>query len=62
VQLFESSWERGENKYTNSLIRQYIPKKTNFDEVNHLFINKITMKLNRRHRKKLNYKTHGKYF
>jgi len=57
-----SSWERGLNEYTNRLIRQYIPKKTNFDEVNHLFINEITMKLNRRPRKKLNYKTPGKVF
>jgi len=54
-----SSWERGLNEYTNRLIRQYIPKKTNFDDVNHLFINEITMKLNRRPRKKLNYKTPG---
>ncbi len=57
-----SSWERGLNEYTNRLIRQYIPKKTNFDEVNHLFINEITMKLNRRPRKKLNFKTPGKVF
>ena len=57
-----SSWERGLNEYTNRLIRQYIPKKTNFDEVNHLFINEITMKLNRRPRKNLNYKTPGKVF
>ena len=57
-----SSWERGLNEYTNRLIRQYIPKKTNFNDVNRLFINEITMKLNRRPRKKLNYKTPGKVF
>lgn len=57
-----SSWERGLNEYTNRLIRQYIPKKTNFNDINHLYINEITMKLNKRPRKKLNYKTPGKVF
>ncbi len=57
-----SSWERGLNEYTNRLIRQYIPKKTNFDDVNNLLISEITMKLNRRPRKKLNYKTPGIVF
>lgn len=57
-----SSWERGLNAYTNRLIRQYIPKKTNFDKVNLLFINEITMKPNRRPRKKMNYKTPEKVF
>lgn len=57
-----SSWERGLNEYTNRLIRQYIPKKTDFENINHLYINKITMKLNRRPRKKLNYNTPGKVF
>lgn len=57
-----SSWERGLNEYTNRLIRQYIPKKTDFKDVNDLYINEITMKLNRRPRKKLNYNTPGKVF
>ncbi len=57
-----SSWERGLNEYTNRLIRQNIPKKTNFYDINHLYINEITMKLNKRPRKKLNYKTPGKVF
>lgn len=57
-----SSWERGLNEYTNRLIRQYIPKKTDFKDINHLDIRKITMKLNRRPRKNLNYNTPGKVF
>ena len=57
-----SSWERGLNEYTNRLIRQYIPKKTDFKDVNHLYVNEITMKLNRRPRKKLNYNTPGMVF
>ncbi|MCF6333767.1 MAG: IS30 family transposase, partial [Draconibacterium sp.] len=57
-----SSCERGLNEYTNRLIRQYIPKKTDFKNIDRLYISKITMKLNRRHRKKLNYNTPGKVF
>ena len=57
-----SSWERGLNEYTNRLIRQYIPKKTDFNDVNDQQIKKITMKLNSRPRKKLNFKSPGIVF
>jgi IS30 family transposase len=57
-----SSWERGLNEYTNRLIRQYIPKKTDFDNVNDQQIRIITMKLNSRPRKKLDYKSPGSVF
>jgi IS30 family transposase len=50
-----SSWERGLNENTNKLIRQYIPKKSSFTDINQDFINLITLKLNKRPRKKLNY-------
>jgi IS30 family transposase len=50
-----SSWERGLNEYTNKLIRQYIPKKSSFDNINQQFINDINLKLNMRPRKKLMY-------
>jgi len=50
-----SSWERGLNENTNKLIRQYIPKKSSFDDYNQNYINLITLKLNKRLRKKLNY-------
>lgn len=50
-----SSWERGLNEYTNKLIRQYIPKKTSFEDINHQNINKINLKINMRPRKKLKY-------
>ena len=50
-----SSWERGLNEYTNKLIRQYIPKKTSFDDIDQHFINDINLKLNMRPRKKLKY-------
>jgi IS30 family transposase len=57
-----SSWERGLNEYTNRLIRQYIPKKTDIKDINHLYIREIVMKLNRRPRKNFNYNTPGKVF
>jgi len=57
-----SSWERGLNEYTNKLIRQYIPKKTDFNNINDQQIKDITMKLNSRPRKKLNYKSPGSVF
>ena len=57
-----SSWERGLNEYTNRLIRQYIPKKTNFNNINNQYIKDITMKLNSRPRKKLNFKSPGAIF
>lgn len=50
-----SSWERGLNEYTNKLIRQYIPKKSNFNDFNEMDINSIQHKLNRRPRKKLHF-------
>ena len=57
-----SSWERGLNEYSNRLIRQYIPKKTDFNDVNDQQIRVIIMKLNSRPRKKLNFKTPGSVF
>jgi len=50
-----SSWERGLNEYTNKLIRQYIPKKSSFDKLDHQLINDINLKLNTRPRKNLKY-------
>lgn len=52
-----SSWERGLNEYTNKLIRQYIPKKSDLNDYNIQYINMINMKINSRPRKKLDYKT-----
>ena len=57
-----SSWERGLNEYTNKLIRQYIPKKTDFIDVNKHQIRNITMKLNSRPRKNLDFKSPGTVF
>ncbi len=52
-----SSWERGLNEHTNGLIRQYLPKRTEFTQVSKEEIITIQDKLNHRPRKVLNYKT-----
>ncbi len=52
-----ASWERGLNEYTNKLIRQYIPKGTDFNTITHKQIKSIQHKLNRRPREKLNFET-----
>lgn len=51
------SWERGLNEHTNGLIRQYIPKKREFENISKDEIVTIANKLNHRPRKSLNYKT-----
>lgn len=51
------SWQKGLVEYTNKLIRQYIPKGTDFNWLTPNFIKKIQAKLNRRPREKLNFST-----
>ena len=57
-----SSWERGLNENTNGLIRQYFPKKTDFDQVSVDEIAEVESKLNRRPRKCLDTKTPNEIF
>ena len=52
-----SSWERGTNENTNGLIRRYLPKGTNFNEVSLDRLQSIQEKLNNRPRKIIGYKT-----
>jgi IS30 family transposase len=52
-----SSWERGLNEYTNGLIRQYIPKKQSFTNLNNDDIALFQAKINKRPRKLLNFDT-----
>lgn len=52
-----SSWERGTNENTNGLIRRYLPKGTNFNDINTRQLQIIQDKLNNRPRKILGYKT-----
>lgn len=51
------SWERGLNEHTNGLVRQYLPKKTDFTQVSDQTVQLIAEKLNDRPRKSLNYHT-----
>lgn len=57
-----SPWQRGLNEYNNKLIRQYLPKKTDFNLINNKTINMIISKLNNRPRKLLGYKTPNEIF
>jgi IS30 family transposase len=52
-----SSWERGLSEYSNKLIRQYIPKKSNFNNFDEKFIKQVQHKINRRPRKNLEFET-----
>lgn len=51
------SWERGSNENLNGLIRQYIPKKTNFDTISDDYIQFVENELNNRPRKRFNFKS-----
>lgn len=50
-----SSWEKGCIEYHNKLIRQYIPKGTDFNNVSDEMLKEIIIKINKRPRMKLNF-------
>jgi IS30 family transposase len=50
-----SAWEKGLIENTNKLIRQYIPKKANFNNINEQQIKEIQHKINNRPRKNLTF-------
>jgi len=52
-----SSWERGTNENTNGLIRRYLPKGTDFNQIDEKILMQIQEKLNNRPRKIIGYKT-----
>ena len=52
-----ASWQKGAIENTNKLIRQYIPKHTNFDEVTDKKIASIQKKINSSPRQKLKLET-----
>lgn len=57
-----ASWQKGLVEYTNKLIRQFIPKRSDFDKFTPKDIMDIQKKLNNRPRKKLNFSTPKKEF
>lgn len=57
-----SSWEKGCIEYHNKLLRQYIPKGTNFDTMTDEMLKQIVYKINKRPRMKLNFSSPGAEF
>ena len=53
----QSPWQRGLNENTNSLIRQYFPKKTCLGQHSQDRLNEVAAQLNNRPRKSLGFKT-----
>jgi IS30 family transposase len=66
VQVFfcdpRSPWQRGTNENTNGLLRQYLPKNTDFRTVPDTELNRIADSLNNRPRKVLDYETPSEAF
>ena len=56
------SWQRGLNEHTNGLIREYFPKKTEFQDITDRQIVEVQNRLNNRPRKVLGYKTPAEVF
>lgn len=56
------SWQKGAIENTNKLIRQYLPKGTDFNEVGDMVIKNIQYKINRRPREKLGFLCPKKVF
>jgi len=52
-----SSWQRGSNENYNRLVRQYIPKKVDFDCIPQEYINFVQEQINNRPRKRFNYES-----
>lgn len=56
------SWERGSNENLNGLIRQYIPKQTDFRTISDEYISYVENELNNRPRKRHNFETPNNIF
>jgi len=52
-----AAWERGTNENTNGLLRQYFPKKSDFQATSYKQVEQAMFKLNFRPRKTLLFKT-----
>ena len=57
-----SSWERGINENTNGLVRQYFPKRTDFNQVTDQEIQAVADKLNLRPRKTRGFQSPNQLF
>ena len=56
------SWERGANENLNGLIRQYIPKQTDFSTITDEYIKFVENELNNRPRKRHDFQTPNQIF
>ena len=56
------SWERGLNEHTNGLVREYLPKSTDFTQITDEQVQAIEDILNARPRKALGYRTPAEVF
>ena len=56
------SWQKGAIENANKLVRQYIPKGTDFNTVSDRFVMEIQKKINRRPREKLGFRSPKEYF
>jgi hypothetical protein len=52
-----SPWQRGSNKNTNGLLRQYFPRGTDLSRFSQAHLNRIALRLNQRPRKTLGFET-----
>jgi IS30 family transposase len=52
-----AAWQRGTNEHTKGLVRQYVPKGTDFQATSHCAVATIESSLNDRPRKRLGYRT-----
>jgi len=52
-----SPWQRGSNENTNGLVRQYLPRGTDFARISQAHLNAIALRLNKRPRKTLGFET-----
>jgi len=57
-----ASWQRGTNENTNGLLRRYLPKGTNFNNLTQKELDDIVHEINNRPRKCLNYYTPKEVF
>ena len=58
----QSPWQRGSNKNTNGLLRQYMPKGMNLSGFSQLQLNAIARQLNTRPRKTFGFHTPAEMF